>query len=203
MIIGDYEFNSYTGRAYIFFGGVLMDNVADITLTGEAEYNYFGYSVSSAGDVNDDNFSDVIVGAVGPSTGRAYIFFGEPSMNNIADVICTGEGVNNSFGISVSFAGDVNGDGFPDVIVGDNEYNSFTGRAYIYYGGASMNSVADIILTGELTFHNFGYSVSGAGDVNNNGFSDVIIGAGGCVRFPGGDKGGRFSGRKRRYYSRG
>ncbi|MBK7253149.1 MAG: VCBS repeat-containing protein [Ignavibacteria bacterium] len=77
------------------------------------------------------------------------------------------------------FAGDVNGDGFPDVIVGADGYNSFTGRAYIYYGGASMNSVADIILTGELTGHNFGYSVSGAGDVNNNGFSDVIIGAGG------------------------
>lgn len=70
-------------------------------------------------------------------------------MNNIADVILTGEGVSNEFGECVSSAGDANGDGFSDVIVWARRYNSYTGRAYIFFGGVSMNNIADVILTGE------------------------------------------------------
>ena len=73
-------------------------------------------------------------------------------MNNVADVIMTGEATDNNFGCSVSTAGDVNGDGYADVIVGASGYSSYTGRAYIYYGGASMNNVADVTMTGEAAF---------------------------------------------------
>ncbi len=59
-------------------------------------------------------------------------------------MILTGGAVNNYFGSSVSCAGDVNSDGYDDVIVGAYGYNSYTGRSYIYFGGASMNSVADV-----------------------------------------------------------
>ncbi len=179
IIVGAPNYSSTTGRAYIFFGGLAMNTVADVTLTGAATSNYFGRSVSTAGDVNGDGYSDVIVGAYGYSTntGRAYIYFGGSTMNNTADVILTGQAANNLFGVSVSDAGDVNGDGYSDVIVGASGYSTGTGRAYVYFGGSTMNNVADVTMTGEATNNIFGYSVSGAGDVNGDGYSDVISGA--------------------------
>ncbi|MEO8664044.1 MAG: integrin alpha [Ignavibacteria bacterium] len=139
----------------------------------------FGYTVSSAGDVNGDGYDDIIIGAYGynSNTGRAYIYFGGSIMNTVADLVLTGEATGNDFGFSVSTAGDVNGDGFSDVIVGAYGYSSNTGRAYIYFGGASMNNSADVVMTGETTNNQFGYSVSSAGDVNGDGYSDVITGA--------------------------
>ena len=179
VIVGERDYLGAVGRAYIFLGGVSMDNIADVTMTGEAISNFFGTSVSSAGDVNGDGYSDVIVGARGYSanSGRAYIFFGGAAMNNTADVTMTGDTTNIYFGNSVSSAGDVNCDGFSDVIVGANGYSSSTGRAYIYFGGASMNNTADLTMTGETVNNNFGVSVSSAGDMNGDGYSEMIIGA--------------------------
>ncbi|RPI02210.1 MAG: T9SS C-terminal target domain-containing protein [Calditrichaeota bacterium] len=179
VIVGAYYYNSSTGRAYIYYGSALMDNTADVTLTGEGTSNYFGYSVADAGDVNNDGFADVIIGAYqfNSSTGRSYIYLGSAGMDNTVDVTMTGEGAGNQFGFAVSGAGDVNNDGYDDVIVGTNKYNSDTGRAYIYLGGAGMDATADVTMTGAGTSYRFGVSVSGAGDVNHDGFDDVIIGA--------------------------
>jgi len=183
VIIGDPNGNSgggtNSGRAYIYYGGTVINSTADVILTGETVNNYFGNSVSNAGDVNSDGYDDVIVGAYGYNsfTGRAYIYFGGASMNNVADVIMTGAFTNNEFGKSVSGAGDVNNDGFSDVIVGAYAASVYTGKAYMYYGGSSMNNTSDVIMTGENSNDNFGYSVSGAGDVNGDGYHDVICGA--------------------------
>ena len=179
VIVGAYGFSANTGKAYIYFGGSSMNNVADVTITGEGINNYYGYSVSNAGDVNGDSFSDVVVGAtdISSGTGKAYIYFGSSIMNNVADVTMTGEATNNYFGISVSNAGDVNGDSFSDIIVGANGYSSNTGRAYIFYGGSSMNNVADVTMTGEAINNYFGRTVSAAGDINGDGYSDVVAGA--------------------------
>ena len=167
------------GRAYIYFGGMNVNSIADVILSGEASSIYFGISVSGAGDVNGDGFSDVIVGAYGysSSAGRAYIYYGNSVMNNAADVILTGGAANNYFGISVSDAGDVNGDGYSDVLAGAYGYSSFTGRAYVYYGGVSMDNVADVTFTGESSNNYFGLSVSSAGDLNGDGYSDIVTGA--------------------------
>ena len=94
-----------------------------------------------------------------------------------ADVIMTGEAASNFFGVSVSTAGDVNGDGYTDVIVGASAYSSSTGRAYIYFGGSTTNNVPDVIMTGEAASNFFGISVSTAGDVNGDGYANVIVGA--------------------------
>jgi hypothetical protein len=179
VILGSRDSFGSVGRAYIFLGGASMDNTADVTMTGEAIFNFFGTSVSSAGDVNGDGYSDVIIGARGYSTntGRAYVFFGGASMNNAADVTITGEAINNYLGNSVSSAGDVNCDGFSDVIVGANGYSSSTGRAYIFFGGASMNNTADLTMTGETANSSFGSAVSAAGDMNGDGYSEMIVGA--------------------------
>ncbi|MBK8552923.1 MAG: FG-GAP repeat protein [Ignavibacteria bacterium] len=114
-----------------------------------------GYSVSSAGDVNGDGYSDVIVGehVYSSETGRAHIYFGGDSMNNTADVIMTGEAADNQFGSAVSSAGDVNGDGYSDVIIGASLYSSYRGKAYIFLGSQSMNNTVDIIMTGEAEFN--------------------------------------------------
>ncbi|MFH1197916.1 MAG: FG-GAP-like repeat-containing protein [bacterium] len=179
VIVGAYGYSNLTGRAYIYFGGESMDNTVDVTLAGEEIENYFGCSVSSAKDVNNDGFDDVIIGAYGNSefTGRAYVYLGGNSMDNAVDVTITGESVNNRFGSSVSQVGDINNDGFNDIIIGAYGYSDFTGRAYVYYGGESIDNISDITFTGEGEFNSFGYSLSSAGDVNNDGFDDFIIGA--------------------------
>ena len=83
---------------------------------------------------------------------------------------------NTHFGQSVSSAGDVNGDGYSDVIVGAPTDLNSAGKVYIYFGGINMDTTADLILIGEGISNTFGYSVSGAGDVNNDGYDDIIVG---------------------------
>jgi len=179
VIVGASGFNGNTGRAYIYYGSSSMDNIADVILTGETTENYFGISVSCAGNVNGDGFSDVIVGAWGYNsrTGRAYIYYGSSIMNNVFDVRMTGESSGDFFGWSVSTAGNVNGDGYSDIIVGSRENNAGTGSAYIYFGGSNMNNIFDVKMIGESIGNKFGYSVSTAGDVNGDGFSDIMVGA--------------------------
>ena len=185
VIIGAYGYSGFTGRAYILYGGANMNTVADVTMTGEAAGDNFGYSVSNAGDVNGDGFSDVIVGsqlndAGGSNSGEAYIFYGGASMNNTPDVTMAGGAADNYFGTSVSSAGDYNGDGFSDVIIGAQGYLSNTGRAYLFLGGSIMNNGVDITFTGSAGY-SLGYSVSEAGDFNGDGYSDVVIGASGYL----------------------
>ena len=188
---------SSAGRAYVMYGGPGADATADLTLTGVAAGDAFGWSVSDAGDVNGDGFGDVIVGAFGNDTagsnaGRAYVFFGGVSTDAVADVTLTGAAADDFFGMSVSGAGDVNGDGYGDLIVGANGNDaggSFAGRTYLYFGGVAPDAVADLVLTGAAAGDNFGASVSGAGDVNGDGYEDFIVGA--YINGAGGPNAGR------------
>jgi hypothetical protein len=172
-----------TGRAYIYFGGALMDTTADVILLGESVGDVFGASVSSAGDVNGDDTSDVIIGAGendsnGNNAGRAYIYYGGASMDTTADVVITGETAWDWFGADVSWVGDVNGDDTSDVIVGaPASLGIGPGRSYIYFGGASMDTVPDVVLNGSITDSTFGNDVSSAGDVDGDSISDVLVGA--------------------------
>ncbi|MCJ7459318.1 MAG: integrin alpha, partial [candidate division Zixibacteria bacterium] len=164
------------GRAYVYSGqtGVLL-----YTFTGEAISDYFGHSVSGAGDVNKDGYADLIVGALyndagGSDAGRAYVYSGQ---NGALLCTFTGEAADDNFGYSVSGAGDVNNDGYADLIVGAPSnflIGSYAGRAYVYSGqtGALLYT-----FTGAAANDYFGYSVSGAGDVNNDGYADLIVGA--------------------------
>ncbi len=191
IIVGAPGYHNRTGEVYIYLGGSSADNTADITITGENENDEFGYSVSSAGDVNGDGFSDVIIGA--PRTysnltpGKAYIYFGGSSMDNTADLYFVGASSGEHLGSAVSTAGDVNHDGYDDVIIGAPDYDSYKGRAYIYFGGTSMDTTADVVITGSVNYGTLGKSVSWAGNVNGANadgtqYDDVIVGE------PGNDK---------------
>ena len=181
VIISAFGYNSFTGKAFVYFGGSSMNNIADVTMNEDVVNSYFGISVSSAGDVNGDGLSDIVIGAYGygSNTGRAYFYDYFMKNEIISELTLTGESSSNFFGSSISSAGDVNGDGFSDIIVGAYGYNFTAGRAYIYFGGYSMDNIADVVLSAEASGNAYGLSVSTAGDVNGDGYSDVIVGASG------------------------
>ena len=175
-LIGAYGYSSGTGRAYIYYGSSSMDNTADLTMTGEASSNNFGYALTTA-DFNNDGYDDALIGAYGYSsyTGRAYIYYGSSSMDNTADLTMTGEAAWDSFGRDLTTA-DFNNDGYDDALIGAYQYSTSTGRAYIYYGSSSMDNTADLTMTGESESSYFGYTLTTA-DFNNDGYDDALIGA--------------------------
>ncbi len=165
-------------------------SAADAELTGERTQDYAGTCVSDAGDVNGDGFGDVIVGATGnhdggSSAGAAFLVLGGPSPGgrslSVADAQYTGEAAYDGAGSGVSAAGDFNGDGFGDLIVGAAWSNSGAGSAYLLLGSAlpvGMGlAAAAAEYSGEAGNDKAGFAVSNAGDVNGDGFDDVIIGA--------------------------
>jgi FlgD Ig-like domain/FG-GAP repeat/FG-GAP-like repeat len=143
----------------------------------------FGNSVSTAGDVNGDGYSDVVVGAYAydggqGNSGRAFLFYGSPSGLSVSPFWIGLNDQNSRYGQSVSAAGDVNGDGFGDIIIGAMWYGALRGRAFVYHGSAAgLGTAAAWVADGSQDGALFGYSVSTAGDVNGDGFSDVIVGA--------------------------
>jgi hypothetical protein len=169
---------------------------AQIDLLAEAPDDNFGWSVASAGDVNGDGVTDFVVGAIyndsaAKDAGKAYVFLGGSVLSTDPVVTMTGQGANDQFGVSVSGAGDVNGDTYADVIIGArlNSLNGpATGAAFIYFGGPAMDGSPDLILRGEAANDWFGNSVAGAGDVDGDGYGDVIVGA------PYNDRGGSAAG---------
>jgi len=165
------------GKVYILFGGDPMDNIPDVIITGLSPGDNLGaWGATYAGDVNNDGFDDVIVSACYNGSGFAYIFLGGNPMDNVPDLVLSGESSGDKFGYWCAYAGDINKDGYDDVIVGAPGYSSDTGRAYIYFGGSTMDSTPDVIMTGSGPNHKFG-SVGSAGDVNNDGYPDVAVGA--------------------------
>ncbi len=150
---------------------------------GEHTGDEFGHSVAWVGDVNGDGYDDLLVGAFRypeiASVGQAYLYFGGLAIDSVADlVIPAPTGGMGWFGVSVASAGDFNGDGYPDFIIGAQQAG-YEGKAFIYYGGPSLDATPDVTLIGESTgsLTAFGASVSSAGDVNGDGFDDVIVGA--------------------------
>src|SRR5262249_47181052 len=114
------------------------------------------------------------------NAGRAYVYFGGPTPDAVPDLVLTGEAPGDLFGISVASAGDVNGDGYADVIVGaysNDAGGNNAGRAYVYFGGPTPDAVPDLVFTGPSPFARLGCSVASAGDVNGDGYADMIVGA--------------------------
>ena len=188
VIVGHYFidlFGDMIGRAYVLFGGRVIDTDPDLNLTSPASYYDYTTAVAGAGDVNGDGYDDVLWGTdeqhlSSQGTGHVYLHYGGKSVHSNPDLALSVGAQNDSFGWSVSGAGDVNGDGYDDFIVGaygNDSGGANAGRVYIFLGGQEMDNIPDVVLTGTAPDDNFGKSVSGAGDVNGDGYDDVVVGA--------------------------
>jgi ankyrin repeat protein len=192
LLVGASQWNNAQGRAYLYYGGKNMDTIPDKIFTGEGTGDWFGDGGASLGDVNGDKFDDVLVGASnyrgGSRDGRVYIFHGGPDIDECADLILEGEsGVGGYYGATI-VTGDVNNDGYEDVVVTAVFMNSQKGRAYLYYGGDLMDNTCDLTFDGENANDWFGRKAAIGGDVNGDGYPDLIIGA---RRYPSGGCKGR------------
>jgi len=191
------------GQTYLILGnasGWSMDTSlgsADASFVGEAAYDWSGSSTSGIGDVNGDGFDDFIIssyknGDGGIDVGQTYLFFGKSSgwsmdtSLSLADASFIGEVTGDRSGTCISGAGDVNGDGFDDFLIAateNDEGGGTAGQTYLILGKSSgwsrdtSLSYADASFIGEAASDLFGFSVSGAGDVNNDGYEDILIGA--------------------------
>ncbi|MBY5307894.1 hypothetical protein F2Y93_09125, partial [Aphanizomenon flos-aquae CCAP 1446/1C] len=218
IIIGapfaDTNNNNNIGSSYVVFGKnsfssnstIDLSNLGNngLVINGLNAEDELGYSVSSAGDINNDGIDDLIIGAPNAYTtsngkpGQTYIVFGASnfdssfnlnSLNGSNGFVINGQSIEDYSGLSVSSAGDINNDGIDDLIIGapqaaPNGTNS--GQAYIVFGkNGSFDSainLADIDGTNGFIINGqegdkLGFSVSSAGDINNDGIDDLIIGA--------------------------
>jgi hypothetical protein len=223
------DINFDSGASYVVFGkeggeGIALSDIENGTgtfgfmITGGSTATYHGQSVSGAGDVNGDGLDDLIVGAplgVAGAAGISFVVFGKADnaaidlstfpLNNLGGFKINGVSSNDQSGQSVSGAGDVNGDGKDDLIVGsfkDDPNDAInSGASFVVFGKADTTAVAlsDIegevlnpidldgnailddpsgfVINGVAEGDLSGTSVSGAGDVNGDGLDDLIIGA--------------------------
>ncbi|MFT5036904.1 MAG: hypothetical protein ACI9VM_000472, partial [Candidatus Azotimanducaceae bacterium] len=213
------------GAAYVVFGSPSLRSLVgtDFQLSDLDGSNGFtlqlnlgfgnwiaGTSVSSAGDFNNDGFDDVLIGApgTGSAIGFAFIVYGKTNrftatidlqaLDGTDGVRLAGDLSGGKFGTSVATAGDFNGDGYDDIIIGDTL--SSNERVAVFFGADStvtagrlsaVSSLGDFLQTGSnwvnldgivgITLSNGAFStgqaVSGGGDINNDGYDDVVIGA--------------------------
>jgi hypothetical protein len=221
LIVGAYRADpggdGYAGESYVVFGkaGSTPVDLANLgsggfRIDGIDIFDSSGRSVSGAGDVNGDGLADLIIGASSAApgddsyAGESYVVFGRANSTSV-DLAALGTGgfridgidAGDRSGFSVSGAGDVNGDGLADLIVGaryaDPGGDSDAGESYVVFGKANSTSV-DLAALGTGGFRidgidasDFsGTSVSGAGDVNGDGLADLIVGADNAA--PGGDR---------------
>ncbi len=177
----------HEGRALVFLGSPFGPPAGPSwAVESDVEFSSFGASVAPAGDVNGDGYADIVVGAPdyndGTNTGgRAYVYLGSSGGLSSSAVWAVSPGAGGGkFGTSVASAGDVNGDGKDDVIVGAPLYTgtlAAEGRAHVYLGTASgVSTTASWSPLGGSALGRFGTSVASAGDVNGDGYDDVIVG---------------------------
>ena len=191
------------GQTYLILGkpsGWVMNTYlseSNASFRGEKEWDESGEFIAGAGDVNGDGFDDILIGVRhncdgGEKKGQTYLFLGKPSGwamdTNLSESNASFRGaVDYDFsGCSVAGAGDVNGDGYDDILIGaygSDKDGWGAGRTFVIFGKPSgwnmgMNlSFSDMSFVGENTLDHSGTSVAGVGDVNGDGYDDILIGA--------------------------
>jgi len=211
IIIGAPYANSNRGEAYVIYGKqtgarislatTLNQVTTGIMIKGNANNDFLGGSVSTAGDINNDGFDDIIIGAPYKSSkkGAAYVIYGRANPVHLdlqtalapatTGFMVSGKSAGEMFGISVGLAGDINKDGFDDIVIGAEARNSDQGAVQVIYGGPNSGfsnfdlstpldpTTKGFIVAGEASDDSLGFSIASAGDVNKDGYDDILIGA--------------------------
>ncbi|AUB41511.1 Ca2+-binding protein, RTX toxin-related [Nostoc flagelliforme CCNUN1] len=214
VIIG--AFRADSGQSYVVFGSKggfsaqlnlsTLNGTNGFAINGINSGDQSGYSVSSAGDINGDGIDDVIIGARsaspnGTNSGQSYVVFGSKggfdaqlnlsTLNGTNGFTVNGINPDDFSGGSVSSAGDINGDGIDDVIIGadtaDPNDIGGSGQSYVVFGSkggfdssfnlSTLNGTNGFAVNGINAYDLSGHSVSSAGDINGDGIDDLIIGA--------------------------
>ncbi len=204
------EPGAQVGKVYLLLGkpdagwGADYDlSDADASFLGEKQLQHTGEGMAGAGDVNADGYADFLIGADKHSpdetslyNGKTYLILGRPAADwgqdyplANADASFVGEAAYDQAGSALDNAGDVNGDGYDDFLVGAFGHgagNTYKGIAYLMLGRSdpaswgrdgSLADSADALFVGEATFDYAGSAVAGAGDVDGDGYDDFLVGA--------------------------
>ena len=151
---------TYSGSAYVFFGSSVMNDVPDAEFYGAAALDEFGFSVASAGDFNNDGYSDLIVGVpyadnMSSEDGKAFLYTNTRNYQHIPLATFSGYGGMDYFGLTSEGVGDVNGDGYDDVMVTSLNYET----VFFYYGGKLIDNNVDLLFFAPVGAESFGNSV--------------------------------------------
>jgi len=177
------------GRIYVYYGSPAgPSRTPSWTVASNQAGALLGFSGEGAGDVNGDGFDDLAVSALNyPNAsgifGRVQCYYGSATgLATTPGWIVESLEPGSEYGFDIAGAGDVNADGFDDIVVGaplsPNSQGTDGGRALAYYGSANGPSlVEDFNARSSIRNARFGHDVAGTGDVNNNGFSSIIVGA--------------------------
>ncbi len=173
------------GAVALYLGGVGGPSTTPAWSAAASAGCDFGGQLGRLGDVNGDGFDDIVIAddcaqvqAFGD--GQVHVWYGQANVSALPAVApwtyTTGLS-NAATGSSVAGAGDVNGDGFADLIVGAIGYGSGGGALLFMGSGAGLAAAPVVILTEAQSGASAGSDVAAAGDVNGDGFSDVLVGA--------------------------
>ena len=177
------SFFSICGKVCIYYGSASGPHTTpDWQFIGTMQVEMLGSSTAAA-DLNGDGYIDVAVHGPGYKvgtksfSGKVYVFYNGPSgLHTTPDWTVEGANAGDALGEQMQNAGDVNGDGYDDLIIATDEYNSKQGIAYVYYGSATgLGTSANWSHTGQAAQARYSHGIASAGDVNNDGFHDLIV----------------------------